>query len=69
VFSSLFVVVFICVMVDPLGGTRTSTNFYPQYFCRRAGNYSTRPESDLLPSLLEPDRACAFGGVARHGME
>jgi hypothetical protein len=32
-------------------GTGTDTNFYPQPLCWRAGNCSTRPESDSLPSL------------------
>jgi hypothetical protein len=33
-------------------GTGTGTNFYPQSLCWRAGNYSTRPEPDPLPSLI-----------------
>jgi hypothetical protein len=34
-------------------GTGMSTNFYPQPLCWRAGNCSTRPEPDPLPSLLD----------------
>jgi hypothetical protein len=39
-------------------GMGTGTNFYSQHFCWRAGNCSTRPEPDPLPSLSSTSLIC-----------